>query len=301
MLNTIVVQSTDELHGAVLDAMQKDGHKADLNHIDVSSIRVFDGLFSNSQFEGDISKWNMGRAISVDGMFRDCPFTGDISNWNMQNVESAKSMFMRSGFSGDISRWNVRKLEVANHMFYMSPFNGDISKWDVRALTHAIGMFEGSEFSGDVSSWRPTLLAHSKGMFMTPAFHGDLSEWQLPRFGHHTNLVHSTFTGMLPDMNVDNPFEVYGSMLGNTARLHLYAARTPFSLVHADMLLANPEGCRWATPEMIQWAQEHKSMGSALGLAKAQLRAMMVRQQIGFPEEPVGLTEALLESSLHSP
>lgn len=301
MLDTIVVQSTDELHGAVLDAMQKDGHKADLNHIDVSSIRVFDGLFSNSQFEGDISQWNMGNAISVEGMFRDCPFTGDISNWNMQNVERAKSMFMRSGFSGDISRWDVRKLEVANHMFYMSPFNGDISKWDVGALTHAIGMFEGSEFAGDVSSWRPALLAHSKGMFMTPTFHGDLSGWQLPRFGHHTNLVHSTFTGVLPSMEVDNPFEVYGSMLGNAARLQQYAARTPFSLVHADMLLANPVACRWASPEMVQWAQEHKSMGDALGLAKDQLRAMMVRQQTGSHEEPMVLTQAMLDPTLQPP
>ncbi len=298
MLNTIVVQSTDELHGAVLDAMQKDGHKADLNHIDVSNIRVFDGLFSNSQFEGDVSQWNMGNAISVEGMFRDCPFTGDISNWNMQNVERAKSMFMRSGFNGYISRWDVHKLEVANHMFYRSAFNGDISAWDVRALTHALGMFEDSDFCGDVSAWCPTHLAHTKNMFKTPAFHGDLSGWKLPLFGHYTGLVHPTFRGLLPSMEHDNPVDVYGAMLGDAKHLQQYAARTAFSLVHADLLLANPTACKWATPEMVQWAQEHKAMGDAVGLGKDQLRAMMVRHQTeSLDETTVVFSQGMLDAS----
>ncbi len=264
-----LVQSEVNVHGIACD----------LNHIDVSGIRVFDGLFGNTRFEGDVSQWNMANAISVEGMFRDCPFNGDISKWSMHNVERAKSMFFNSPFNGDISAWDVGRLEIANHMFYQSGFKGDVSHWNVAALTHAIGMFSDSAFNGDVSAWRPRRLAHAKNMFNTPFFHGDLSGWNLLPSGHYTGLVHPTFSGQLPPLPPTDPFAVYGAMLGSPHALDDYAARTDFCHVHADLLLANPTRCPWACPDTVRWAQEHASLGSAMGLEHGQLRATMVRNR----------------------
>lgn len=272
----VVVHTMDELATAVDDAIGAQGHRADLNHIDVSAIRVFDGLFGNTRFEGDVSQWNMANAISVEGMFRDCPFNGDISKWNMHNVERAKSMFFNSPFNGDISAWDVGRLEIANHMFYQSGFKGDISRWNVAALTHAIGMFSDSAFNGDVSAWRPRRLAHAKNMFNSPFFHGDLSGWSLLPSGHYTGLVHPTFSGQLPALPPIDPFAVYTAILGSSHALDDYAARTDFCYVHADLLLANPTRCPWAAPDTVRWAQEHARLGSAMGLGHLELRATMV-------------------------
>ena len=40
-------------------------------------------------------------------MFRDSEFNGDISNWDVSNVTDMNRMFQKSQFNGDISNWNV--------------------------------------------------------------------------------------------------------------------------------------------------------------------------------------------------
>lgn len=274
----IAVSTMDQLVAAVEDAMAAQGPRADLNHIDVAQMRVFDGLFSNTAFDGDVSQWDMANAISVEGMFRDCPFNGDISQWNMASVKRAKSMFYDSQFNGDISQWNVGRLEVTNHMFYHSAFNGDISKWDVGALTHATGMFAYSSFNGDVSAWRPLRLEHAKNMFHSESFQGDLSAWPLVPCGHYTGFVHRTFVGRLPETPCADPFALYTSMLGSPLALNEHASKVDFSLLHIDLLLASPNRCSWACMETLRWAWEHKKMGKALGLSNLELRGTMMQQ-----------------------
>ena len=52
-------------------------------------------------------------------------FNGDISNWDMSNVENMYRMFGDSKFNGDISKWNVSIVKDMNWMFNESQFNGD--------------------------------------------------------------------------------------------------------------------------------------------------------------------------------
>ena len=43
-------------------------------------------MFSDSGFNGDISKWDVGNVVDMAWMFRRSHFTGDISKWNVSNV-----------------------------------------------------------------------------------------------------------------------------------------------------------------------------------------------------------------------
>jgi len=50
-------------------------------------------------------------------LFLESDFNGDISEWDVSNVESMYSMFANSKFNGDISRWNVSKVKDMRYMF----------------------------------------------------------------------------------------------------------------------------------------------------------------------------------------
>jgi surface protein len=38
-------------------------------------------MFSNAEFNGDISKWDVSKVVDMDGMFHNSHFNGDINNW----------------------------------------------------------------------------------------------------------------------------------------------------------------------------------------------------------------------------
>ena len=46
------------------------------------------------------------------GMFLDSEFNGDISKWNIHNVFDMTFMFMNAKFSNNISKWNTRNVKL---------------------------------------------------------------------------------------------------------------------------------------------------------------------------------------------
>ena len=54
-----VAKDTSHLRSLVESEMQKHGSKCDLNHIDVSQLSSFSDVFWDSNFNGDLSKWDM--------------------------------------------------------------------------------------------------------------------------------------------------------------------------------------------------------------------------------------------------
>jgi surface protein len=84
------------------------------------------GMFEESEFNGDISKWDVSKVADMWKMFYKSKFNGDLSNWNMENVEYTTIMFSKSNFTGE---------------------NGDISKWKFKKLISAYGMFDPEKLS----------------------------------------------------------------------------------------------------------------------------------------------------------
>jgi surface protein len=54
-------------------------------------------------------------------MFKQSQFNGDISKWNVRNVNNMKEMFASSYFNKDISKWKLNENGNNNNMFEDCP------------------------------------------------------------------------------------------------------------------------------------------------------------------------------------
>ena len=50
-------------------------------------------MFKNSQFNNDISRWNVGNVTQATWMFKKSKFTGNVSGWNTLKVKHITDMF----------------------------------------------------------------------------------------------------------------------------------------------------------------------------------------------------------------
>jgi surface protein len=144
-----IIATDKNIHQLISSEISNLGRKADLNHIDVSHVSNMTKLFSNSTFNGNISKWNTSKVEDMSLIFWKSEFNGDISDWSLNSVRKANLMFALSAFNNDIS--NVTHMDEC---FAYSNFNGDISKWDVSSVISMSRIFTESTFNQDISDWK---------------------------------------------------------------------------------------------------------------------------------------------------
>ncbi|CAL6430640.1 unnamed protein product [Bathycoccus prasinos] len=123
-----------------------------------SSERGYMGFYNQTDFRGDLSKWDTSRVKSMESMFYDAAsFLGDgFSNWDVSHVTNMDSMFYKSlAFNQPIGSWDTSKVTDMYAMFEsVASFNQDITNWDVSQVTSMERMFyECSSFDQDVSVW----------------------------------------------------------------------------------------------------------------------------------------------------
>ena len=137
-------ETKEELQDIITQRVKEEGNEVDLNDIDVSNITDMSELFQLSDFNGDISKWDVSNVKNMRYMFWECvKFNKDISNWDVSNVKYMRCMFSGcESFNQSISNWDVSNVIDMHGMFFgCKKFNRDISNWDVSNVKDFTNIF----------------------------------------------------------------------------------------------------------------------------------------------------------------
>ena len=112
-------ETKEELKDIILKRIEAEGNEVDLNDIDVSEITDMSDLFRETNFNGDISKWDVSNVTNMRAMFSVCEaFDQNISGWDVSNVTNMNRMFWGCNkFNQDISGWDVSNVKKMNNIF----------------------------------------------------------------------------------------------------------------------------------------------------------------------------------------
>ncbi len=182
-VNNYKPQTKDELKELIEQHIKKYGNEVDLNNIDTSDITDMSELFEFSDFNGDISEWDVSNVEDMTLMFGNAKnFNKDISEWNTGNVAYMEYMFSgATSFDQEIGHWDVSNVTTMQGMFKNAEnFNADISYWDVRNVTNMAEMFSGAtSFDQNLLPWRP----RKSGVYTRDMFHNcPQDEYLKPKF-----------------------------------------------------------------------------------------------------------------------
>ena len=123
----------------------------------VSNVQDLSYLIYWSNFNENISSWDVSNATNMNGMFYYAnSFNSDLSGWNVSSVSDMSHMFNgASSFNSDLSGWNVSGVVYMSNMFYgASSFNSDLSGWNVSSVGDMSHMFYGAKsFNQNLCAW----------------------------------------------------------------------------------------------------------------------------------------------------
>ena len=116
-------ETRKELKDIILQRIKDEGNEVDLNDIDVSKITDMSNLFEGTDFNGNISQWDVSNVTDMTYMFYWCKkFNKDISNWDVSNVKNMRYMFAYcKSFNKDISNWDVSNVKGKLFIFDNCP------------------------------------------------------------------------------------------------------------------------------------------------------------------------------------
>ena len=113
-------KTKNELKDIIKQRIESEGNECNLNDIDTYNITDMSWLFYHSEFNGDISKWDVSNVVNMNSMFYKCKsFNRPLNDWDVSNVTDMNGMFYKcKSFNQDISKWDVSNVEDYGDIFY---------------------------------------------------------------------------------------------------------------------------------------------------------------------------------------
>jgi len=140
----VIVATDDTIKQIVESEIDRLGKDADLNHIDTSKVTNMMSVFAHTDFQGDVSQWDVSSVESMYSMFYGCSnFNCDISSWDVSKVKDMSRIFEGcTNFNQDLSKWNTSNVYDMYCMFAECiNFNQDISNWNVSKVKNTYYTF----------------------------------------------------------------------------------------------------------------------------------------------------------------
>ena len=120
-----------ELSKLLETLIEERGNEGNFNDIDTSSITDMSGLFQMSDFNGDISNWDVSNVTVMRFMFLGTKnFNQDMSSWDVSNVRDIYGMFnAATSFNQDLSSWDVSNVTNMKYWLEGSPIKDKAKMW----------------------------------------------------------------------------------------------------------------------------------------------------------------------------
>lgn len=112
----------------------------DLSMWNTSSVTTMEETFKGvKSSQVVVAKWDVSQVTSMRAMFSESNFNGDLSGWQVGKVRNMASMFSFSKFNTDISQWDVSQVSTASSMFSANrEFNQPIGNWKLEKVDTSI-------------------------------------------------------------------------------------------------------------------------------------------------------------------
>jgi surface protein/VCBS repeat-containing protein len=181
-----------------------------------SGITDMSALFYPTNFNGNISSWDVSSVTNMRAMFFGTNFNQPIGNWDVSNVTDMHEMFTyNTSFNQPINNWNVGNVTNMYQMFtYSSSFNQPLNNWNVSNVTNMSNMFLGaSNFNQAIGNWSVSNVTDMSRMFESNiSFNQPIDNWNVINVTNMSSMFNSAsnFNQAIGNWNVSSVTNMSG-------------------------------------------------------------------------------------------
>lgn len=192
---------------------------ANVNSWDMSNVTILQECFRNSNFNSDISSWNVGNSTTFQLMFNgNTSFNQNIGSWDVSKSTNFTGMFNgATSFNQNIGSWIIITSSTVNmaSMFEgATSFNQDIGSWRMYGVIDYNNMFKNATSfnnggSSSINNWtiRPILTAfiNMNNMFENAtAFDQNIGSWNIQYVDRFNSFMAGKTPSTFSSSNLDS-------------------------------------------------------------------------------------------------
>lgn len=196
----------------------------DISMWDVSNVIDFSYMFLDCEaFNSPLNNWNISSAITLEQICCNCTnFNQPVNLWNTSNVIYMNAAFNSCyAFNQDLSGWDVSNvIDMGGLLGWCALFDQDITMWDTSNVAIMAGLFQGcAAFNQPIGIWNVSNVKSMASMFRRARiFNQDISQWNTSKVVDMTSMFSEAtiFNQPLNTWNVSSVIGMNGMFAGIT-------------------------------------------------------------------------------------